>query len=320
MTKPYLEVDLAKFGPAAPPSAALSLEEARAYCRRLAQEHYENFSVTHCLLPRELRQHFCNIYSYCRWADDLADEIASPEESLALLDWWRGEVEELFSSPARRASEGNASILAHRDSLRHPVFIALADTAGEFDIPPRPFLDLLAAFRQDQTQTRYQTFAELLDYCRHSANPVGRLVLYLGRSHGEENTRLSDSICTGLQLANFWQDVARDYDRGRIYLPQEDLARFGWSEERFAARRADDEFRELLKFEVSRTAECLQAGQPLVKLVSPQLRVSVRLFIEGGLAILAAIRRQEYDVWSRRPVVSKWTKLGLLARAFLRRA
>ncbi|MGI8982076.1 MAG: squalene synthase HpnC [Pirellulaceae bacterium] len=301
--KPYLRADLAKYGPEAGDTAPLSLKEARAYCRQLTREQYENFSVSHFLLPRELRQHFCNLYAYCRWADDLADEIVPQKESLKLLDWWESQVIALYG--------GNAPT--------HPVFIALVDTVHEFTLPRDPLLDLLSAFRQDQTKIRYATFEELLDYCRRSANPVGRLVLYLGRCHNQETARLSDSICTGLQLANFWQDFRRDWELGRIYLPLEDMATFGVDDKQQLARGGNLTFRALMNFEVDRAEEYLLAGEPLVKLVSPQLRVSVRLFIDGGLAILAAIRRQGYDVWSRRPVVSKWTKLGLLMRAFLRR-
>jgi squalene synthase HpnC len=302
--KPYLRADLAKFGSEAAGAAHLSLPQAREYCRQLARRHYENFIVGHFLLPRELRQHFCNLYAYCRWADDLADEIAGDEESLRLLDWWEAQVNQLYEV-------GSVPL--------HPVFIALADTVREFALPREPLLDLLSAFRQDRTKIRYATLAELLDYCRRSASPVGRSVLQLGRCHNEETVRLSDSICIGLQLANLWQDVRRDWELGRIYLPREDLAMFGLNDKQLMSRMADEPFRDLMKMEVDRAEVFLQAGESLVDLVSPQLRVSVRLFMDGGLAILAAIRRQGYDVWSRRPVVSKWTKLRLLARAYLRR-
>ena len=303
--KEYLREGLAKYGPRARDVPPCSLEQAQGYCRRLTREHYENFSVSHFLLPRELRQHFCNLYAYCRWADDLGDEIESEEESLELLEWWESLVDVFYR-------ESNYTHV-------HPVFIALAGTVHKFSLPRQPLVDLLSAFRQDRVKTRYATWDELLDYCRLSANPVGRLVLHLGRCHNEETARLSDSICTGLQLANFWQDVRRDLELGRIYLPQNDLEQYRLTEDELKLGQPDRRFRELLKCEVARAEEFLRAGEPLVKLVSPQLRVSVQLFIDGGLAILAAIRRQGYDVWSRRPVVSKWTKLWLLARAYLRR-
>lgn len=325
--KEYLQEGLARYGPRghrdAPPC---SLDQAQAYCRRLTREHYENFSVSHFLLPRELRQHFCNLYAYCRWADDLGDEIESEEESLDLLEWWESQVIALYvgsdSTLARRASKGpdvSPSLARRASESNHPVFVALADTVHEFSLPREPLLDLLSAFRQDQTKIRYATFVELLDYCRRSANPVGRLVLHLGHCHNQETARLSDSICTGLQLANLWQDVSVDWNLDRIYLPREDLAMFGVNDKQLMSRGADGAFRDLMTMEVDRAEEFLRAGEPLVDLVSPQLRISVRLFIGGGLAILAAIRRQGYDVWSRRPVVSKWTKLSLLARAYLRR-
>ena len=324
--KDYLLEGLAKYGPQVRDVRPCSVEQAEAYCRRLTREHYENFSVSHFLLPRELRQHFCNLYAYCRWADDLADEVEGDEESLRLLDWWEKQVDELYEGRdptlARRASEGVpvAPSLARRVSVPvHPVFIALAETVRKYSFPRQPLVDLLSAFRQDRVKTRYDAFEELLDYCRRSANPVGRLVLHLGRCRNEETTRLSDTICTGLQLANFWQDVRRDFEKGRIYLPREDLARFELDDQQLPSQVSSKQFQELVKFEVNRAAEFLRAGEPLVKLVSPQLRVSVRLFIDGGLAILAAIRRQGYDVWSRRPVVGKWTKLRLLVRAYWRR-
>jgi squalene synthase HpnC len=293
-----LDEQLAAYGPAAT-CAPLTLAESEGYCRRLARTHYENFTVATWLLPRSMRQHFCNLYAYCRWADDLADETASVGQSLALLDWWEGELE--------RCYRGEAS---------HPVFIALLPTVREFEIPRQPFGDLIVAFRRDQTQTAYNTYEELLDYCRYSANPVGHLVLYLGGAFHAETARLADQICTGLQLANHWQDVARDYARGRIYLPAEDRVRWGVTEAMLAAPRASDEFRQLLAALVTRAEQCLTAGLPLLELLPPELRLSVRLFASGGMAILAEIRRQNYDVLERRPTVGKWRKVRLLAEAW----
>lgn len=292
-----LQLELKRYGPdgsAPPPSRG----EAQNYCRELAQSHYENFTVASWLLPRGVRQHFCNLYAYCRWADDLADELPSPAESLALLDWWQSELLALYASPS--------------PAPRHPVFIALKETIRQFDIPRQPFLDLLAAFRQDQAKFRYQTWEELHDYCRHSANPVGRLVLHLARTADEEAVQQSDSICTGLQLANFCQDVARDFDRGRIYLPQADCRRFQFEEPQFAQRQATDAFRSLLAEQVQKAEVLLRGGQTLPRLLPREFRLPVGLFARGGVAILAAIRRQRYDVWTRRPVVGKWRKLWLV--------
>ncbi len=294
-----LAAELARFGPdvAARP---ISSAEARAYCRRLAETHYENFTVASRLAPRHLRQHLCNVYAYCRWADDLADEVTESAQARALLDWWEGELDAAFGGEAR-----------------HPVFVALKETIGEFDLPRQPLVDLLVAFRRDQVQTRYETLTDLLTYCEKSANPVGRIVLCLGRASGDENVRLSDSICTGLQLANFWQDVRRDYEWGRIYVPQEALREHGWDEGRFAEGRCDEAFREILRPLVERAEAMLVEGLPLVGRVGRDLRVPVQLFIEGGRAILAAIRQSGYDVWSRRPTVGRLTKLRLLATAVL---
>ena len=293
--------ELERYGPQARPGTPPSLKESRRYCRRLAKQHYENFTVANWLLPRTLRQHFCNVYAYCRWADDLADETGDPQRSLALLRWWEMQL--------RQCYQGQAT---------HPVFVALAETIEQFDIPADPLLNLLVAFRQDQTVTRYETPDELLQYCRYSANPVGHLVLYLGRCHTSGRVRLADAICTGLQLANFLQDVAGDWDRGRIYLPQIECRRFGYDESGFAERRPDEAFRRLLAAEVDRAEGWLRRGMPLVDLMPPDLRIAVALFAHGGLAILDAIRQQDFDVWTTRPKLSKIAKLRILASCWWR--
>ena len=296
-----LAADLRLYGPGCRPPNRLSAARSRRYCRRLARTHYENFTVASRLLPRRLRQHFANVYAYSRWADDLADESRSPEEGLALLDWWERELRGCYAGRAD-----------------HPVFVALDETVRQFETPIDPFVDLLVAFRQDQRVTRYQTEEQLLEYCRYSANPVGRLVLYLGQCHDAEGEQLSDSICTGLQLANFWQDVAEDWDRGRIYLPQSRCRRFGYEEEMFARREYNEQFRQLMAAQVSEAEGWLRRGLPLVEMVPSWMQLQVALYVHGGLAILEAIRRQNYDVWSRRPVVSTLEKIRLVASCWWR--
>ncbi|HEY3282504.1 MAG TPA: squalene synthase HpnC [Armatimonadota bacterium] len=276
-------------------SRVLSRDEAQDYTRRLSRAHYENFSVVSWFLPKELRQHFFNVYAYCRWSDDLADETGDPARSLELLDWWKGELRGCYAGHPK-----------------HPVFVALAATIERFNIPSRPFEDLLSAFVQDQTVTRYPTFEELRDYCRRSADPVGRLVLYLGGYRDEERQRLSDSTCTALQLANFWQDVARDWDKGRVYLPLEDLARCGVAEEQIRDRRFTPQFGELMRFEVERTRQWFAEGLPLLKQVDRRLRRDLELFTRGGQTVLDLIERQGYDVLSRRPVLTKAGKVRLM--------
>lgn len=294
MPSPNFAADLAAHGPAATAARAATAAEARAYCRDLARRHYENFTVASWLLPRGLRQHFYHVYSYCRWADDLADEVEGRDESLALLDWWQRELDGMYAGEAR-----------------HPVFVALGQTVREFGIPRQPFADLLVAFRQDQRVTRYETFDDLLGYCRNSACPVGRLVLYLGRAHDEPRGQLADSVCIGLQLANFWQDVADDWNRGRVYLPLEICRRAGYDEAMFAGRQCNQAFRRMLADEVDRAEGYLRAGLPLVSQVPKNLRLDVELFARGGLAILAKIREVDFDVWTRRPELSKREKLSL---------
>jgi squalene synthase HpnC len=291
--------ELQRHGPKTRQPRKLTLPQSRRYCQRLARTHYENFTVASRLLPRHLRQHFANVYAYCRWADDLADETAEKAESLALLDWWEEQLEDCY-----------------RGRTRHPVFTALAETIRQFEIPRDPLADLLSAFRQDQSVARYETFNALLDYCRRSANPVGRLVLYLGRCHQGARLDLSDSICTGLQLANFWQDVARDAALGRVYLPVDHLRRFGYDETMLQAQEVNAEFCRLMAFEVEEAEARLERGRPLVKMLPDDLQLPVALFIQGGLAVLAAIRRRNYDVWNGRPVVGRLDKLRILARCW----
>lgn len=291
--------ELSQWGPDANTPAPV-LADAEKYCRRLATTHYENFTVVSWLLPRRLRQHFANVYAYCRWSDDLGDEITDVEESLRLLRWWREELLRCYSG------EGTA---------RHPVFVALSTTISQFDIPVEPFTDLLSAFEQDQHVTRYDTFDELRDYCRRSANPVGRLVLFLCGRHTPENVELSDAVCTGLQLANFWQDVARDWEMGRVYLPREDCDRFGYGIHDFQNRVTNDEFLKLMRFQVDRARELLQTGRPLIARMPGRLQVDIELFIRGGLKILERIEGIGYRVWETRPVVTKTDGVKLLLKS-----
>jgi len=288
--------DLRRFGPGA--SETLSRDEALAYCARLTATHYENFSVVTWLTPREHRPAFQSIYAFCRWADDLGDEIGDPRQSLNLLKWWRGEL-----------------VGTYQGQARHPVMIALAETIRRYRIPIEPFEALISAFEQDQTVTEYLTYAQLLDYCARSANPVGHLVLHVAGMFGPENARLADATCTALQLANFSQDVARDLAIGRIYLPREDRARFGYSEADLRGLRFTAGFAGLMKLEVQRARALFAEGRALVPRISRELAVDIDLFSRGGLAILDEIEANGFDVLRARPVLSRWTKLGLFARA-----
>lgn len=286
--------ELNRWGPEQ--SERVTLREAQAYCASVTRRHYENFSVISCLLPRRLVPHFQAVYAYCRWSDDLADETG--ERGAGLLHWWEGQLNTVTAGVAT-----------------HPVMVALQPTIAQYQIPLEPFKKLLIAFQQDQHTQRYQTFQELLQYCEHSANPVGHLVLYLLECFTPERAKWSDDVCTGLQLANFWQDVSRDVDIGRIYLPREDLARFGVSEADLLAKRFSQQFQELLHFQVMRTQAFFDRGKTLLDGLPRRTRINLRLFILGGEAILQAIRRQHYDVFRRRPQLSKWTKLLLFLRA-----
>jgi squalene synthase HpnC len=293
--------DLATWGPNSTAAAPSAIEAAR-YCRDLATSHYENFTVVSWFLPRELRQHMYNIYAFCRWSDDLGDETGDTARSTELLAWWRGELHRCFAGQAT-----------------HPVYVALRPTIERFQIEPQPFEDLISAFEQDQRVTDYETFDQLRNYCRRSADPVGRLVLKLFEQSTPQHVAWSDSICTGLQLANFWQDVDRDLTKGRIYLPREDRRRFGYSDDDLSARRTTPAFLDLMKFEVDRAREFLLAGRPLLRSVrGRRLRLDLELFLAGGLKILDEIESIGYRVWDCRPTVTKAAKLRLLLKSAAR--
>src|SRR6266568_121400 len=282
------------------PQPRCSVEEAQKYTRLLATHHYENFNVVSWLLPRALHQHFYNVYAYCRWADDLGDEVPDPNRALELLHWWEHELNACY--------EGRPS---------HPVFVALRETIVAKDVPKQPFADLLKAFRQDQTVKRYPNWDALLGYCVNSANPVGRLVLYLCGYRDEQRQLLSDATCTALQLANFWQDVSRDLDIGRIYIPLDAAAAHGLSERDIVERRFDERYVGLMKDLIARTRALFAEGQPLAKMVDGRLSVDLEMFTRGGLAVLDAIEAMGYDTLHHRPAVSKVKQAGLLARALV---
>jgi squalene synthase HpnC len=292
------ELEIARHAPAPGCTAA----EAEHYTRWLATHHYENFNVVSWLLPKRLHQHFYNLYAYCRWADDLGDEISDPARALELLGEWEHELRECYA--------GRAS---------HPVFIALRGTIAACDIPIEPFADLLVAFRQDQAVHRYSTWNAVLEYCRYSANPVGRLVLYLCGYRDAERQKLSDATCAALQLANFWQDVSRDLEKGRIYIPLEALAAHGLTEEDIVARRFDVRYVSLMKNLISRTRELFAEGLPLARTIDSAMRVDIEMFSRGGLAVLDAIEASGYNTLQHRPSIPKSKQAMLLARALVQR-
>jgi squalene synthase HpnC len=280
------------------PEKPPTIDEARAWCKHLAETHYENFHVASWFLPEKLRPHFHSIYAYCRVSDDLGDEVGSTDSALALLTMWGQELDACY--------EGQT---------RHPVFVALAETIRECAIPKEPFADLLKAFRQDQTVTRYANMNDVLGYCRYSANPVGRLVLYACGEASEERFSLSDATCSALQLANFWQDVRVDWKKDRVYLPQDDMKRFGITDETIANGIATDGFRSLMRYEVDYARRMFVQGLPLIGMVNRDLAIDLDLFSRGGMEILRAVEQCNYDVLSARPAISKSRKLALAFRA-----
>ena len=284
------------------PAQTPTLAEAQAWCQRLTETHYENFHVASWFLPARLRKHFHAIYAYCRVSDDLGDEVGDREQSLALLDFWETQLDGCYGETAL-------------DGPLHPVFVALGETIRACAIPRTPFADLLVAFRSDQGHVRFETLDEVMGYCRYSANPVGRLVLYTAGYSDPERFALSDWTCSALQLANFWQDVRQDYARGRVYLPREDMERCGVKESVLAGDVATPEFLSLMRYEVMMARSMFGKGLPLIQMVDRELAVDLDLFSRGGLEILNAIERQGCDVLKARPVISKPRKAALLVRA-----
>ncbi|MEX2598568.1 MAG: squalene synthase HpnC [Dehalococcoidia bacterium] len=278
-----------------------SLQEAYAYCTRLAKSHYENFSVGSFLMPRALRAPLYTVYAFCRHTDDLGDEAEG--NRLALLDQWEQDLDRCYVGVPD-----------------HPILLALQNVIQQHGIPDAPFRKLIQANRIDQGGGRFQTYEDVLRYCDHSANPVGHMVLYVAGEATQENMRLSDATCTALQLANFWQDVRRDHAMGRIYLPLEDMARFGYTEGALAALRVNNAFRQLMRFEVDRAQALFEEGLPLVGRLSGRLRLDLALFSKGGLRVLQAIREQDYDVLAKRPVVTSKRKLWLTLSTAVRLA
>jgi squalene synthase HpnC len=272
------------------PVPAPEFAQAYAYCGRLARTHYENFTIASWLMPRRMRPYMHAIYAYSRTADDFADE----EHDLGKLDAWERELD-----------------LAYAGTPHHPVFVALADTVRRYDIPRQPFADLLNAFRSDVDFKGFETIDDLMRYAQYSANPVGRLVLYLFGYRDARRQELSDRICTGLQLANFWQDIATDLTKGRVYLPRQDIARFGYSEGELRAAVVNPAFVELMRHEIEFARGLLRTGAELHRLVDRRLDRDILMFAGGGLAILRAIENVQYDVFHRRPELTKTDYLWL---------
>jgi squalene synthase HpnC len=285
----------------------MTVYQAEAFTRKLATTHYENFHVVSFLLPKHLHQDFYNVYAYCRSADDLADEIPDTAESLKQLNLWRAELDRMYAGEAE-----------------HPVFVALKGTVARYGIPKQPFADLIRAFIQDRNVSRYRNWDEVLDYCVYSANPVGRLVLYLCGYSDAERQSLSDATCTALQLANFWQDITVDQQKDRVYLPLDLLAKHGYTVDELFAHKFDDRFRAVMQEAVDRARELFLAGLPLNRMVNRRLAVDLELFSRGGMCVLDKIEQQGYDVLSRRPKISKVERAGLLigtlARVAFKRA
>ena len=291
----------------APMPTAGDLAAAEAFCRDVASRHYENFTVATRLVPRRLRQHLANVYAYARWSDDLVDEAANPTQAARDLAAWRQGLEECFAGRPG-----------------HPVYLALAETVRQNGLTIEPFAHLLDAFEEDRAfdaagvAVRYANRDELVAYCRRSADPVGRIVLAVEGCRDVALVAMSDCICTGLQLVNFWQDVRRDRMAGRVYLPRDDMQQHGVTEAMLDAQRAGPRLRELLRAEVAWARECFDAGEPLVGVAPPVLRPAVGMFLAGGRAVADAIERAGFDTLGRRPTVGKWTKLRLAAHAWWR--
>jgi squalene synthase HpnC len=284
------------------PAVRPTLAEAQAWCKHLATTHYENFHVATLFLPAKLRPHFHSVYAFCRTSDDLGDEVASTALATCLLSEWRAMLHECFTTP---------------ELSLHPVYVALQPTIAECKLPMQPFDDLISAFEQDQVYTHHASLGTLEHYSRYSANPVGRLVLLVSGYKSEELMLLSDDICTGLQLANFYQDIVEDSERGRRYIPADAMQQFGVTDEQILGRRFDANFRTMMQFLVDDARARLTRGQCIVPLVDRDLAATLSLFVKGGHAILDAIAAQDYNTLKSRPVVTKTAKLRLLGGALV---
>ena len=287
------------------PPVRPTLAEAQAWCRHLATTHYENFHVATWFLPKRARPYFESIYAFSRTADDLGDEVADRETATRLLGEWRVMLDECYDHP---------------EASMHPVFIALHQTIVETGVPRQLFADLITAFEMDQTHTMHESLEDLIEYSRFSANPVGRLVLWVSGYRDEPRALLSDKVCTALQLVNFWQDVVEDWERGRRYIPADQMRRFGVSDEMIATRSFTPEFHALMQFLVEYAGTMLREGGKVANQVDAELAVTLRLFEQGGRAALDGIIAQDYDVLKQRPSVSKTTKVRLLAGALVGKA
>ncbi|MBD3267291.1 squalene synthase HpnC, partial [bacterium] len=286
-----------------PTGAKWTVEEAYAFCRQLTVSHYENFPVGSMLLPKKVRPHVYAIYAFARVSDDFADEAVyqTKEQRLHLLADWQNKLEECY-----------------RGRADHPVFIALADTVKKIDLPIELFSDLLTAFKRDVTVNRYQTFDEVINaYCRYSANPVGRLILYLFDYRDEERHRLSDHICTALQLTNFWQDVAIDLQKNRVYIPLEDMQQAGYTVEELFQHVYDERYCGIMQNLVKKTWDLFEQGYPLLESVRFPLNAELRFTWLGGVAILSRTLEYKYNVFANRPKLSKWDFLKLGSTSFL---
>ncbi len=274
-----------------------SVEDSYRHCELLTWNHYENFPVASILIPRFMRRHVAAIYAFARTADDFADESKYRGEEASLLDLW----EEMLKH-------------CHDGRVEGPVFTALGDTIRRFDLPLELFLDLLDAFRQDVSVKRYRTFQDLLDYCRRSANPVGRLILRMFGYLRQDLFFWSDHICTALQLTNFWQDLAVDWKKERVYIPQEDMVRFGYTPQELGEGKVTDAFCRLMEFEVRRTEGMFCHGEPLLDNVQGRLRFELTAVWFGGRRILEKLRAGGYDAFRHRPRLTWVDKALILAR------
>jgi len=288
-----------------PPPPGADLAAAQAYCRHVARRHYENFTVATRLVPDRLRQHLANVYAFARWSDDLADEGHDRSRAIVGLADWRRGLEECFAGRPG-----------------HPIYVALAETARRTGLTIEPFAALLDAFDEDAafdaagTLVRYADRASLAAYCRRSADPVGRIVLALEGCRDAELVSMSDAICTGLQLVNFWQDIRRDRRAGRVYLPGADMARHGVTVDMLDQGGAPDALRHLVRDAVGWARERFDVGAPLAVAAPAVLRPAIGMFLAGGRAVADAIERAGFDTLSRRPTVGRLHKLALAARAW----